>query len=294
MMLTLRRAAASKRLALGLLLAPALLWLVGLIVLPHLELGVLSLRARTAPRQYEASLAQYRTFFEEPLYWHTFVRTALMAIVATTLTLLLAFPIAWTISKLARGRAKSLLFVLCLIPFWVSETVRTLGWMILLRESGVLPQLLVAIGLTAQPVELLYRDATILVGLVYTSLLFMVVPLIGALESLDDALVEAAYDLGGNGWSILRQIVIPHAAPGITAGCIVVFMLTLGNYLTPTLLGGKNSLWFTEQIYTQFITRFNWEQGAAFGFLLLALSTAIVWLGLKLAGQSFGEAMRRT
>ena len=279
-------AAAQKRLALMLLLAPALLWLVGLIVLPHVELGVLSLRARVAPRVYEPSLAQYRTFFEEPLYWHTFVRTAVMSIVATALTLLLAFPIAWTIAKLARGRTKSLLFVLCLIPFWVSETVRTLGWMILLRESGVLPQLLVSLGLAGTPPELLYRDATILVGLVYTSLLFMVVPLIGALESLDDSLIEAAYDLGGNGWSILREIIVPHAAPGITAGCIVVFMLTLGNYLTPTLLGGKNSLWFTEQIYTQFITRFNWEQGAAFGFLLLVLSTAIVWIGLKLAGQS--------
>ena len=281
------------RLLFGLLLAPALLWLAALIVLPHLELGMLSLRARIAPRQYEPSLAQYRTFFEEPLYWHTFVRTAAMSIVATALTLLLAFPIAWTIAKLARGRTRSLLFVLCLIPFWVSETVRTLGWMILLRESGVLPSLLVALQLTAVPVELLYRDSTILVGLVYTSLLFMVVPLIGALESLDDALVEAAYDLGGNGFDILRRIVIPHAAPGITAGCIVVFMLTLGNYLTPTLLGGKNSLWFTEAIYTQFITRFNWEQGAAFGFLLLALSSAIVWLGLKLAGQQFGTVMRR-
>jgi spermidine/putrescine transport system permease protein len=280
------------RLTFALLLAPALLWLVGLIVLPHLELGVLSLRARIAPRVYEASLSQYRTFFEEPLYWHTFVRTAVMSVFATACTLLLAFPIAWTIAKIARGRARSLLFVLCLIPFWVSETVRTLGWMILLRESGVLPQLLVALGLTATPVELLYRDATILLGLVYTSLLFMVVPLIGALDSLDDVLIEAAYDLGANGWAILRQIVIPHAAPGITAGCIVVFMLTLGNYLTPTLLGGKNSLWFTEQIYTQFITRFNWEQGAAFGFLLLGLSTAIVWLGLKLAGQPFGDVMR--
>ncbi len=285
---------AQRRLALMLLLAPALLWLVGLIVLPHLELGVLSLRARVAPRVYEPSLAQYRTFFEEPLYWHTFVRTAVMAIIATALTLLLAFPIAWTIAKLARGRTKSLLFVLCLIPFWVSETVRTLGWMILLRESGVLPHLLVWLGLTKLPPELLYRDATILVGLVYTSLLFMVVPLIGALESLDDALIEAAFDLGGSGWNILRQIVVPHAAPGITAGCIVVFMLTLGNYLTPTLLGGKNSLWFTEAIYTQFITRFNWEQGAAFGFLLLVLSTAIVWVGLKLAGQKFGEVMMRT
>ena len=176
----------------------------------------------------------------------------------------------------------------------MSETVRTLGWMILLRESGVLPAFLVWLGVTPAPVEMLYHDATILVGLVYTSMLFMVIPLISALESLDDSLIEAAYDLGGNGWSILRQIIIPHAAPGIVAGCIVVFMLTLGNYLTPTLLGGKNSQWFTEQIYTQFITRFNWEQGAAFGFLLLGLSTAIVWAGLKLSGQKFGEVMQRS
>src|SRR6185295_7202830 len=163
---------------------------------------------------YEPSLAQYRTFIEEPLYWHTFVRTAVMSMLATALTLLLAFPIAWTIAKIARGHGRSLLFVLCLIPFWVSETVRTLGWMILLRESGVLPQVLAALGLAAAPPELLYHDATILVGLVYTSLLFMVVPLIGALDTLDDALVEAAYDLGGSGLDILRRIIIPHAAPG--------------------------------------------------------------------------------
>jgi spermidine/putrescine transport system permease protein len=282
------------RLMLMLLLAPALLWLLGLIVLPHVELGILSLRARVAPRVYEPSLSQFLTFVDEPLYWHTFVRTAVMSILATAITLLMAFPIAWTIGKLVRGRPKSMLFVMCLIPFWVSETVRTLGWMILLRESGVLPAFLVWLGVTPAPVEMLYHDATILVGLVYTSMLFMVIPLISALESLDDSLIEAAYDLGGNGWSILRQIVIPHAAPGIVAGCIVVFMLTLGNYLTPTLLGGKNSQWFTEQIYTQFITRFNWEQGAAFGFLLLGLSTAIVWAGLRLSGQKFGEVMQRS
>ena len=281
------------RVALALLLAPALVWLIGLIVLPHIELGLLSFRARVAPRVYEASLAQYRTFIDEPLYWHTFVRTAVLSIVATACTLAIAFPAAWYIAKIARGRSKAMLFVLCLIPFWVSEAVRTLGWMILLRESGVLPRLLVDLGITNAPVELLYHDATILVGLVYTSLLFMMVPLISALESLDDALIEAAYDLGGNGWSIFRQIVVPHAAPGIAAGSIVVFMLTLGNYLTPTLLGGKNSLWFTEQIYTQFITRFNWEQGAAFGFLLLLLSTAIVWLGLGLSGQRLGDVLRR-
>ena len=282
------------RLSLGLLLAPAVLWLGALIVLPHADLAILSFRERVSPHHYVASLAQYKTFFSEPLYWHVFVRTALMSVVATLLTLLLAFPIAWVIAKLLKDRASALLFILCLIPFWVSETVRTLGWMILLRESGVLPSLLVKLGITDVPVEFLYHDATILVGLIYTSLLFMVIPLISSLESLDDSLIEAAYDLGAGGFTILRTIVLPHAAPGITAGCIIVFMLTLGNYLTPTLLGGKNSQWFTEQIYTQFITRFNWEQGAAFGFLLLILSTVMVVVGLRLTGQRFGDVMRRT
>jgi len=181
-----------------------------------------------------------------------------------------------------------------LLPFWVSEMVRTLGWMILLRGNGVLPQLLFHLGLTSEPIELLYNDAAILLGLVYSSLLFMLIPLINALETLDDSLIEAAYDLGGRPSNIVRQIIIPHAAPGIAAGTIMVFMLTLGNYLTPVLLGGKNSMWFTEQIYTQFITRFNWEQGAAFAFLLLGLSTFLVWCGLKLSRQSFTHVMRRT
>lgn len=284
---------AARRLLLTLLLAPALLWLSCLILLPHAQLAMLALRERAGTASYRFSLAQFATFFTEPLYWHVFVRTALMSVIATALTLAVAFPIAWTITKLARGRGGALLFTLCLLPFWVSETVRALGWLILLRQSGVLPALLVRLGLTAEPVELLYHDATVLVGLVYTSLLFMVVPLVNSLESLDDALIEAAYDLGASGRAILARIVIPHALPGITAGCIVVFMLTLGNYLTPNLLGGKNSQWFTELIYTQFIVRFNWEQGAAFGFLLLALSTALVAVGLRLSGQRFVDVMQR-
>jgi spermidine/putrescine transport system permease protein len=290
---TLGHALWQRRMMLALLLTPALLWLFALIILPHIELALLSFRERIAPHTYAANLTQYRTFFAEPLYWGVFVRTAIMSALATALTLLVAFPVAWIIAKVARGRASSLLFVLCLIPFWVSETVRALGWLILLRESGVLPTLLVRLGITAVPVELLYHDATILIGLVYTSLLFMVVPLVSSLESLDNSLIEAAYNLGAKGPAILRQIVIPHAAPGITSGCIVVFMLTLGNYLTPNLLGGKNSQWFTELIYTQFIVRFNWEQGAAFGFLLLALSTGMVAIGLRVSGQRFVDVMRR-
>ena len=163
--------------------------------------------------------------------------------------------------------------------------------MILLRETGLVSSVLQWTGIVSGPVEMLYNDTAIMIGLVYTSMLFMVVPLVTTLESLDDQIIEAAYDLGGSGLSVLREVIIPHAAPGIVAGSIVVFMLTLGNYLTPTMLGGKDSLWFTELIYLQFIVRFNWELGAAFGFMLLLLSSIIVWSMLRLTGQTLEKTM---
>ncbi|MEH6453117.1 MAG: ABC transporter permease [Psychromonas sp.] len=279
------------KLGLFLLLCPILLWLFLLVILPQLTMLNISMQERVAPRVYEYSFSNFIEFFKEPLYWNTFLRTAIMSIIATILTLIIAFPISYYIAKMLRGRAKGLLFVLCLIPFWVSELVRTYGWMILLRESGVLSSFLQYIGLVDGPIEFLYTDATIMLGLVYSSMLFMVVPLTSTLDSLDDSYIEAGYDLGGNGFSVFWQIVVPHAKPAIVSGCIVVFMLTLGNYLTPILLGGKSSLWFTEQIFTQFITRFNWQQGSAFGVLLLSISSLIVWLGLKLSRQSFSKVM---
>lgn len=276
------------KLGIWLLLAPLCIWLLLLIILPHFELLAFSV---TDPEAQTFTFAFYAEFFQEPLYWRTFVRTALMSIMATILTLLIAFPVSFYIAKMLRGRSKGIVFAMCLIPFWVSELVRTFGWMILLRESGVISSFLQWSGLTDSGVELLYTDATIMLGLVYSSMLFMVVPLVSTLDSLDDSYIEAGYDLGGNNWNVLREIVIPHSIPGVVSGCIIVFMLSLGNYLTPVLLGGKDSLWFTEQIYTQFITRFNWEQGSAFGLLLLLLSSLIVWAGLKLSGQTFAKTM---
>ncbi|MGR3702396.1 MAG: ABC transporter permease [Paracoccaceae bacterium] len=282
---------AGQKLGLILLLTPLLLWLSLLIIIPHIDLFLLSLRERVGVRQYETGLANYTTILTEPLYMIIFARTAMMSILATLLTLLIAFPVSYYIAKMARGRARSVLFLMCLVPFWVSELVRTFGWMILLRESGVISGLLQWAGLAAGPVEMLYNDAAMMVGLVYTSMLFMVVPLVTTLDSLDDAVIEAGYDLGGSGPSILREIVIPHAMPGIVSGSIVVFMLSLGNYLTPTMLGGKDSLWFTQMIYSQFIVRFNWELGAAFGFMLLILSSLIVWAVLRLTGQTLEKTM---
>ncbi|MDF1716209.1 MAG: ABC transporter permease [Antarcticimicrobium sp.] len=279
------------RIAFILLLSPLVLWLGLLILIPHVDMLLISLRERVSFGVYETSLTQYKKALTEPLYLRTFWRTAVMSVLATAITLLIAFPVAYYIAKMAKGRLQQVLFMLCLIPFYVSELVRTFGWMILLRETGIVSNLLQWTGLADQPVELLYTDATMMVGLVYTSMLFMVVPLVTTLESLDDSVIEAGYDLGGNGLSVLREIIIPHAMPGIVSGCIVVFMLSLGNYLTPTMLGGKDSLWFTEMIYNQFIVRSNWELGAAFGFMLLVLSSVIVWGMLRLTGRTLKETM---
>ena len=279
------------QLGLLLLLTPLVLWLALLIIIPHIDMFLVSIRERVGVRQYESSFANYLAFFREPLYIWTFLRTAIMSMLATLITLIIAFPVALYIAKIAQGRLQQVLFLLCLIPFYVSELVRTFGWMILLRETGIVSNLLQWLGVADQPVEMLYNDAAIMIGLVYTSMLFMVVPLVTTLESLDDSIIEAGYDLGGSGFAVLREIIIPHAIPGIVSGSIIVFMLSLGNYLTPTILGGKDSLWFTEMIYNQFIVRFNWELGAAFGFMLLLLSSLIVWGVLRLSGQSLEKTM---
>ena len=277
------------RWALLFFLTPVLIWLVLLIVLPQIDLFIMSFRSENDAGEMVWTLSNYLNFFDEPIYWLTFVRTAVYSILVTFLTFLIALPIAFYITKVVKPKFQGFLTVLLLLPFWVSEMVRVYGWMILLRESGVINHFLLKLGVLNQPIEMLYKDTTMVLGLIYTSMLFMVVPLISVLDSLDNSLIEAAYDLGANMWSILFKIIIPHATPGIVSGSIVVFMLTLGNYLTPNLMGGKNSLWFTEQIYNQFIASFNWNQGSAFGFLLLFLSSLVIWVGLKLSKQNLSK-----
>jgi spermidine/putrescine transport system permease protein len=273
-------------------LAPVSLWLVLLIVLPQIDLLIMSFRTEDDLGKMAWSFSNYLNFFDEPIYWLTYVRTAIYSIIVTFLTLIIALPLAFYITKVVHPKFQGFLTLLLLLPFWVSELVRVYGWMILLRESGVINHFLLKLGILGKPIEMLYQDSTMILGLVYTSMLFMVVPLLAVLDSLDNDLIEAAYDLGANMWTILFKIIIPHATPGIVSGSIVVFMLTLGNYLTPNLMGGKNSLWFTEQIYNQFIASFNWNQGSAFGFLLLFLSSIVIWLGLKLSRQKLGKVLQ--
>jgi spermidine/putrescine transport system permease protein len=282
------------KLSLILLMAPFFLWIVLLIVLPQVGMVSISLREKLGPGEYAFGFANYGTFFGEPIYWNTLLRTAVMSVVVTLMALLIGFPVAYYIAKIAPPGTKGGLLLLCLIPLWVSDLVRAFGWIVMLRESGLVSGFLQWAGLAAGPIEFLYNDATVVVGLVYTVILFMIVPLVSTLDGMDNSLLEAGYNLGGSRFTVLRRIVIPYAMPGIVAGCIIVFMLTAGAYLTPVLLGGKNSSWFTQQIYSQFITRYNWEVGSAFGVLLLIFTSLVVWLGLRLTGQSLASTVARS
>ncbi len=231
------------------------------------------------------SLNNYLTFFQDQIYWLTFVKTALYSIGVTFLAFVVTFPVAFYLTKVVGKKYSSFMTLLLLIPIWIGELVTVYGWMILLRDNGVINTFLMNIGIIKEPIEMLFTNFSMTIGLLYMSMLFMIVPMMSALDSLDDSLIEAASDLGASKWTIFRKIIIPYTTPGIVSGGIIVFMLVIGDYVAPNILGGKSSLWFTEQIYNKFLMSFNWNEGAAFGFLLLGLSSGIVWVALKLSGQ---------
>ncbi len=268
-----------------LLMVPVLLWLVILIVIPHLDMFFRSFRYENDNGLMVFSLNNYLSFFEDKIYWMTFVQTALYSIGVTFLAFVVTFPVAFFLTKVVAKKYSSFMVLLLLIPIWIGELVTIYGWMILLSDNGVINNFLMQIGLIDSPIVMLYTNFSMTIGLLYMSMLFMIIPMMSALESLDDSLIEAASDLGATKWTIFRQIIIPYTTPGIASGGIIVFMLVIGDYVAPNILGGKSSLWFTEQIYNKFLATFNWNEGAAFGFLLLMLSSAIIWLALKLSGQ---------
>ncbi len=268
-----------------LLVVPVLLWLVLLIVLPHIDLLISSFKFENDDGEMIYSFANYLAFFQEDIYWRTFLNTAVYSIGVTILAFIVTFPVAFYLTKVISKKYSSFMTLLLLIPIWVGELVTIYGWMILLSDNGVINNFLISIGIIDTPIEMLYTDFSMTIGLVYMSMLFMIVPVMSALESLDDSLIEAASDLGASKWTIFTRIIIPYSTPGIASGGIIVFMMVIGDYVAPNILGGKSSLWFTEQIYNEFLSTFNWNEGAAFGFLLLMLSSAIIWIALKLTGQ---------
>ncbi len=200
-------------------------------------------------------------------YLSIFSRSFTLAAVTTVLTLLLGFPAALYIALQPPARRQTLMFLVS-IPFWTNLLVRTYAWILLLRNGGLIQSGLETVGIRG-PLNLLYTDFAVQIGLVYSYLPFMVLPIYTSLEKLDWRLVEAAFDLGANRWRAFLRVILPLAAPGIAAGCILVLIPALGSFFVPELLGGSRSLMIGNLIQNQFGAARNWPFGAALSFALL-------------------------
>lgn len=219
------------------------------------------------------TLESYQRLFD-PLYLAILWRSFAMALAATALCLLLAFPAALFIARAARH--KNLYLQLVMLPFWTSFLVRTYAWIFLLRDTGLCNTVLQALGIVHSPLPLLYNDGAVLLGLVYGYLPFMVLPIYATLERLDPALVDAAADLGARPLTTVLRIVVPLSRPGIVAGSVLVFIPCLGAYLTPDLLGGGRTVMVGNLVQNQFTTARDWPFGAAVSIALMALVTLVL------------------
>ncbi len=230
------------------------------------------------------TLANYSSLFAgiDLLNWDfpddfkVFIRTIWGATLTTALCLVACYPVAFYLAKVALPEKTAFLLLLLVIPFWINEILRTFAWYIMLAYQGPLNWVLLTLGILDTPVRWLSGSSGVLIGMVYSFILFMLFPLYNALESLDRNQIDAARDLGAPSWRIHWRIVIPHAKPGIAVGCIMVFVLAASSYIVPALLGSPGTRWFTETIYQWFFEGQDWPRGSAYAFLLLSLCVLFI------------------
>ncbi len=199
------------------------------------------------------------------IFWRSFV----LALATTVLCLLIGFPTAYYIAMQPPKR-KNLLVFLVTIPFWTNLLIRTFCWILMLRDNGIINNILMGIGLTHEPLALLYTNGAILIGLVYTYIPFLVLPVYATVEKFDLRLLEAAHDLYANRRQLMRWIILPLAMPGIIAGSLLVFVPSLGAFIAPNLLGGGKKLMIGSMIQLQFASSRNWPFGSAAALILMA------------------------
>jgi spermidine/putrescine transport system permease protein len=218
-------------------------------------------------------------------------RSIWMAVVTTVLCLAVSYPAAYYLARLAPRRWKGLLLGLVVVPFWTSFLIRTYAWMFLLRTEGLLNLALSSLGLIHRPLELLYTQTAVLIGLVYGELPFMILPLYASLEKLDSTLLEAASDLGAGRMSTFWRVTVPLTAPGIAAGVILVFIPSLGQFVVSDLLGGARSMLLGNLVQNQFAVARNQPFGSALAFELTAAVLVLLLAYALYAKRRGGEVL---
>ena len=273
-----------------LLVAPALLWLSIFFVIPLLIVVAVSFAGRTPYGQVIFSFTiDYYLRFLEPLYLKIFADTLVVAIVTTLATILMGYPLAYTIAQLPKKWQQPGL-ILVMIPFWINFLIRSYAWVIILRSQGVVNTLLLNLGLIDQPLQMLYNDMAVMLGMVYALLPFMVLPIYVSIEQLDTRLLEAASDLGAKPLTAFRKVTLPLTMPGIAAGTILVFISSLGMFVVPDVMGGAKSALIGNLIQNQFLSARDWPFGSALSIVLAVLSLVLIILYYKaLQAQEGGD-----
>jgi len=262
-----------------------LLWLLAFLVLPFLLILKISLAdAVQAQPPYtplfgeradgglllQITLGNYRFIIDDALYLFSYLTSVRVAAVSTLLCLLVGYPIAYAIAR-ARGRTQLILLVLVILPFWTSFLLRVYAWKILLQGNGLINGLLLWLGIIDAPINLLYTQGAVYVGIVYSYLPFMILPLYAALARLDYSIVEAALDLGCRPWQAFCRVTLPLSLPGVVAGSLLVFIPAVGEFVIPELLGGPDSIMIGRVLWNEFFANRDWPLASAVAIVMLLI-----------------------
>jgi spermidine/putrescine transport system permease protein len=261
-------------------------WLLILVVLPNFYLFEHSFRpylpvAEMGGPKDVYSLNNYLTFFRSPIHISVFFWTIIYSSLVTVICFVIAYPLAYYLAKIADNKLLPMVFLLLFIPLWVSEVLRAFAWFIILALKGPLNASLLGLGIIEDPIRWMSGFRSVMIGLVYTYVLFMLLPVYNAIQSLDTNQIEASEDLGAPWWKTHLRVILPHAKPGIASGSVMVFMLSAGSILVPTLLASTNSRWFTEIIQQWMFESQDWNTGSAYAFLLLILCSVFVSIVMR-------------
>ncbi len=255
------------------LLLPGLGWLAVFFLVPLAFIFVVSLGSRDELHRIvldPLTLENYQQVFN-PIFLPTVVQSIWLASATTILCLAIGFPIAYWISRYG-GRRKTLLLVIVMLPFWTSYLIRTYAWMIMLRDQGVVNQLLQAVGLTDEPLILLYTDFSVILGMTYGFLPFAILPLFVSIDRLDPNLVAAGRDLYASGRQAFLHVTLPLVRPGLIAAGLLTFIPAMGDFVTPDILGGGQVTTIAKVIQERFLEGRDWPYGSALGFVLMILT----------------------
>lgn len=254
-----------------LLNSPAGLWLGLFFILPLLIIIAYSFMQRGVYGElvYSFTIDNYLRLID-PLYTQTLWRSVWIASLTTLISLVTGFPVAWYIAQKS-DRTKKILLALLILPFWTNFLVRTYSWIFILRTEGLLNNTLISLGIVDHPIEILFTQVAVIIGLVYTYLPFMILPIYVSIEKLDKSLLDASIDLGATSIQSFRNIVLPLTKVGIISGCVLVFVPALGAYITPDLLGGAKNLMIGNLIQIQFLSARDWPFGSALSLVVMII-----------------------